>query len=439
MKKNLAIICAVLLVTPLMAQRYEFTKAKKLGEEINSAAEDINPRVTEDGQTLYYTRAFSKKNQGGIYSGQDIWFSTKDGSSWSNGKNLKALNNADNNALIGLNEEATKLYLINNYTAHPRRVQGVVYTSKNAKGKWDDVQELPVQVEVQNDHYGFFLSPDEQVLVISMMAEGSEGEEDLFVSFNEGETWSAPKHLGSVINSSGYEISPFLSADKKQLFFSSTGFGGEGDADIFMSTRLDDSWTNWSEPVNLGKNINSSAFDAYFVMTESGEVYFSSSRGLAGMSDIYQSTCTKVVETVEDKPVIADEEEEEDEPEEKPVDEPKVLPVPADLIVYFNFESAELTADASNKLRGVVNTLKAREDLVVELRGHTDKRGTENYNDGLSSQRAQAVLKYLTGNQLNKDRFKIYSFGEKQLTSEGNSSEAHRKNRRVEVVYKRSN
>ncbi|MEL7148104.1 MAG: hypothetical protein AAFO69_17140, partial [Bacteroidota bacterium] len=158
MKKNLAIICAMLMATPIFAQHYEFTKARKLGDVVNSTAEEINPRVSEDGETLYFTRAFSKKNRGGLYSGQDIWYSQKEGGQWEDSKNLKALNNADNNAVIGMNESASKLYLINNYTAHPRRIQGVVYTSKSDKNKWSDVEELPVQVEVQNDHYGFFLS-----------------------------------------------------------------------------------------------------------------------------------------------------------------------------------------------------------------------------------------------------------------------------------------
>ena len=437
MKKNLAIILAILVATPIFAQRYEFTKARKLGEEVNTSAEEINPRVSEDGQTLYFTRAFSKKNQGGQYSGQDIWYSTKEGGEWAKGQNLKALNNADNNAVIGLNEAASKLYLINNYTAHPRRVQGVVYSSKTDKNKWSKVEELPVKVEVQNDHYGFFLSPDEEVLVISMMAEGTEGEEDLFVSFRKNGTWTKPLHMGSVINSKGFEISPFLSADKKQLFFSSNGFEGEGDADIFMTTRLDDTWTSWTEPVNLGKSINSPSFDAYFVMTESGQVYFSSSRGVAGMSDIYSATCSLIPEDTVEKEVIAEEEEEEEEeivPEDKPV-----LPVPSDLIVYFDFESADLTADATNMLRGVVKTLNSRQDLVVELRGHTDKRGEESFNDELSRKRAEAVYNYLVSNQLSEDRFKIFSFGESKPATQGTTSQEHQKNRRVEVVYKRPN
>ena len=71
--------------------------------------------------------------------------------------------------------------------------------------------------------------------------------------------------MGNKINSNKYDISPFLSNGQDTLFFSSNGFGGEGDADIFFSVRQDDSWTNWSTPQNLGNKINTPKFDAYFV------------------------------------------------------------------------------------------------------------------------------------------------------------------------------
>ena len=440
MKKHILILISLFIAVQLNAQKFEFTKAKKLGDVINSESEEINPRISEDGNTLYFTRTFSKKNLGGKYSGQDIWYSERNGSEWASAKNLKALNNADNNAVVGLNEAANKLYLINNYTAHPRRVQGLVTSEKNSKDKWSDVRELPVEVEVLNDHYGFYLTPDEEVLVISMMADNSVGEEDLFVSFNNNGKWTQPKHMGSVINSEGFEISPFLSSDKQTLYFASNGFGGEGDSDIFSTTRLDDSWTNWSVPENLGSNINSSAFDAYFVISNSGKVYFASNRGLTGMSDIYSSVGKKVEKPKEEE-VVVEEEEEEEIPEEdlEETKDPELLPIPSDQIVYFPFESAELTADAQRELREVVQTIASRQDLIVELRGHTDRRGTESYNNDLSARRAKAVMDFLTKNKISGSKIKMLYFGEKNLATAGSSSEEHQKNRRVEIEYKRTN
>ena len=94
--------------------------------------------------------------------------------------------------------------------------------------------------------------------------------------------------MGSNINSSGFEISPFLSDNDDTLYFASNGFGGYGDADIFYALRNGEGWDSWSNPVNLGEVINSPKFDAYFTIFDHF-FYWSSNRD-AQMSDIYYSS-----------------------------------------------------------------------------------------------------------------------------------------------------
>ncbi|MGB3465192.1 MAG: OmpA family protein [Cyclobacteriaceae bacterium] len=445
MRKHFLTLIAFFAIIRLQAQEFEFSKAEKLNEDINSEAEEINPRITEDGSTLYFTRTFSAKNMGGKYAGQDIWYSKSEGVDWSKPKNLKALNNGDNNAVVGFDDTGSKLYLINNYTAHPVRELGLVVSEKKTDKKWSDIEALPVKVEVLNDHYGFYLTPDEQVLIISMMADDAIGKEDLYVSFNENGTWTQPKHMGTAINSEGYEISPFLSKDKKTLYFGSEGFDGEGSSDIFSSTRLDDTWTNWTAPKNLGSTVNSSAFDAYFVMSNSGNAYFASNRGLTtGLSDIYYTKGTPKPEEVEEQPEIVVEEDEEEveeeitEEPEKP-EEPELEPMPANTMVYFDFNSASLTAESKMKLDEVVKTMNSRQMLSISLSGHADQRGSEEYNKQLSERRAKAVKKYLS-DKLKKDtKVEVYFYGENRPASTGNSESAHKENRRVEVDFRQSN
>src|SRR5690606_25636783 len=99
-----------------------------------------------------------------------------------------------------------------------------------------------------------------------------------------GGKWSAPMHMGSAINSTGFEISPYLSKNSDTLYFSSNGFGGEGDADIFYSVKKGN-WTSWTTPINLGNVINSPKFDAYFVHS-GNQAYWSSNRD-GERADIY--------------------------------------------------------------------------------------------------------------------------------------------------------
>ncbi len=426
----------------LEAQRLEFTEAIRLDSTVNTEAEEINPRITGDGERLYFTRAFYKKNIGGQHAGQDIWYTEQSGQQWTRAKNLKVLNDRDNNAVLGLNKEADKLYLINNYTSPARRELGLVVVSKGeGKKQWREKKELPVRVQVPNDHYGFYLTPDEQVLIISMMGEESLGEEDLYVTINKGGEWSKPQHLGGIVNSAGYEISPFLSSDKQTLYFSSTGFEGSGNADIFSAKRLDDSWTNWSKPKNLGGQINSEFFDAYFIIGDDGTAYFSSNRD-GGMCDIYLSKVSMIEEQQKEpaeEEIITDQVVEGKRPENVPAvitaSDTKSLPAPQ--IVYFDFDSDVLTAESKNTLKEVLKIISSRIDLKVELHGHTDERGNENYNYDLSGRRSEAVKKYLFENKLDISKLKIFYYGETKPTARGAKAEDHhRLNRRVEIVYK---
>jgi outer membrane protein OmpA-like peptidoglycan-associated protein len=124
---------------------------------------------------------------------------------------------------------------------------------------------------------------------MSVEREDSYGDRDLYVSFmQEDSVWSEPLNLGDIINTASEESAPFLAADDKTLYFSSNGFSGYGGNDIYASTRLDDTWTNWSDPENLGPDINSTQEDLFFNIPASSE-YAYYSRGVSETNtDIYR-------------------------------------------------------------------------------------------------------------------------------------------------------
>ena len=437
MRKHI-IILSLLLSGSAFSQEMTFDKATRLGPGVNGEAEDINPRLSADGQRLYFTRAFHRKNRGGAKTGHDTWYSDKMEGVWTEAKNLAALNNRDNNAVVGINDEGNKLFLVNNYTAHPIREQGIAY-SVNKNEKWASPVEMPIIIHLRDEHYGFYVTPDESVIVISMTGEDSKGNEDLYVSFKEGESYTAPKHLGNMVNTGGFEISPYLSPDKTILYFSSDGLGGAGSADIFYSKRLDESWTQWSTPVNLGENINSSAFDAYFFVDKNGRAYFSSDRN-GGMSDIYQATGTLVTvnKEVEAEAVVTKEDEAGDGPIAglvEPAPAPAVI-IPSTRVIYFGFDKTDLTPGSLQELKQVYKSLMKEPRLVVELSGHADVRGDERYNDELSRKRAEAAKAYLISERIPGDRIKTNFYGEKAPLNKGNSSPDHSQDRRVEIMFK---
>ncbi|MCX6223665.1 MAG: hypothetical protein NTV01_02745, partial [Bacteroidia bacterium] len=110
-----------------------------------------------------------------------------------------------------------------------------------------------------------------------------------------------PRNMGPDINTFGSECTPYLAADNTTLYFATNARPGFGGHDLFMTRRLDDTWAAWSEPENLGPNINTPRWDAYFTIPASGEYcYLVSTDNSLGREDIFR---TKVSEAAKPNPV----------------------------------------------------------------------------------------------------------------------------------------
>lgn len=289
-----SILCWLMLVLPgsLIGQVQEFHALRKLSPDVNTVAEEAMPLRTPDGSRLYFTRALYAGNSGGKFSGTDIWVSESGARGWMRANNSLPvdINDEGHNAIVGMNNDGSKLYFMSART--DEKMSGIYVTSR-ISNYWTRPDFIPVPGIDNQSFVGIYVSPDLDVILLSMKAPDSQGEEDLYFSIKDASgRWSAPRNMGSTINTTGFEISPFLSADKKRLYFASSGHGGEGDADIFYSDRLYDSWETWSVPANLGKVVNSKKFDAYFSIYGDSVAYFCSNRD-GKFADIYEVSVTR--------------------------------------------------------------------------------------------------------------------------------------------------
>lgn len=286
MKKIIISFTAIVAMNlTVSAQFWNTTEPSKLSGSINALeSEESVPVFSKDSSILYFVRTYGGENKGDDLD-QDIWYSKKESTNtYSDCKPLTALNNKFNNAVLGINKTGTAMYVFNSYEGKKDMVKGIA-KSEYKDGKWTTPEKLEIPgLDIDGDFYGFHMSEDETVLIISYTGPGSLGQEDLYVSTRSGSTWSTPMHMGTSINTSGFEISPFLASTNDTLFFSSNGHGGQGDADIFYSVKKG-SWTSWSTPVNLGSKINSPKFDAYFIHNGT-QAYWSTNRE-GELSDIW--------------------------------------------------------------------------------------------------------------------------------------------------------
>lgn len=259
-----------------------------LDKNVNSEYSELNPVLSPDGRTLYFGRKNHPQNTGGEKDMEDIWYSELDSTGkWQLAKNMgPQFNNEAPNFVNGIQAitpdgKSAIMVLGNKYLENGKMVAGVSI-STNESGQWGK----PVALNILNDYNysdkaNYFLTNNRKTLFMSVERDDTQGDRDLYVSFmNKDSSWTTPLNLGSVVNTAAEESGPFLASDDKTLYFSSKGFSGYGGNDIYMSRRLDDTWTNWSEPENLGPEINSPLEDLFFNIPANSE-YAYYSRGVS--------------------------------------------------------------------------------------------------------------------------------------------------------------
>ncbi|CAM3821824.1 OmpA family protein [Aquirufa aurantiipilula] len=521
---------------------------ENLGSAINSDYSELNPVMAPDGKTLYFGRKNHPSNKYGtsgsetIAGSQDIWYSERIGDVWSTAKRMPDVLNRDQyNTILSISPDGQTILLKGAY------VQGVYETrgfsiSKKTLNSWSIPEKLDIpdyeKLSRGKNEYAY-LTMDGKALLLAFSEKKNSDRDDLYVSFLNDGKWTEPKNLGRSINTDHSETTPFLAADGKTLYFSSDRPGGQGSQDIYMSKRLDNSWTNWRTPINLGGPINTEEYDAYYSLSAKGDfAYFLSSKSSLGKKDIFRiaieaesevPTPVKSVEPkTEEKPVLAQQDvkgsprsvsSEQSEavvlvsgrvldpqtgkvPDETNISyedlktgktigiakpDPKtglyklVLPygvnygitakakgfLPSsinidlsklrgrylelderDLVMapiakgssmtinnlFFETGKATLTAESDPELKRIVQVMQENATLQIEISGHTDNTGSDELNNKLSQDRADAVKNYLINLGVKSDRIRTKGYGKTKPKADNSTEEGRQMNRRVEFA-----
>lgn len=284
MKRYILVSC---LLFSFFAATNAQTDPVNLGPFLNTAYEETAPLVSPDGKTLYFVREGDPKNNGRADEA-DIWVSMQlpDGS-WGRAVNAGApLNNRFANRVVGIVPNGHQLYLINTYRQN---------TSQLAHSKRDGrIWAFPTKVSIDSitastSNIDFHLNSWGNIMVISMARKDAMGKRDLYVSVKKlDDSWSKPKHMGDVLNSKGDEGYVFLALDGKTIYFSSNGHKGLGGMDLFMSKRLDETWSNWSTPQNLGTPINDKGNNQFISIAAEGKKAYIASQNEEQKGDLFE-------------------------------------------------------------------------------------------------------------------------------------------------------
>lgn len=260
-----------------------YTKKEKLSNMVNSAFLECKPVISPDGNRLYFARRNAPANIGGKKDDQDIYYSDLVKDEWQEAVNAgKPLNDRYPNGVCSVSPDGNTLLLINAYYDNGIPEADGMSISRKTKAGWSKPQRQEIDgFENFCPYQDYFLSNSGKVLLLALQMQDTQGDQDLYVSFRVGNNrWSKPKNIGKTVNTAKVEFAPFLASDDKTLYFSSNGHAGFGEADIFYTKRLDDTWLNWSEPVNIGEAVNTKYWDGYYTISAKSDfAYFVSTDG----------------------------------------------------------------------------------------------------------------------------------------------------------------
>lgn len=420
--------------------------------------------------------------------------------------NANKINTDYHEATIAISNDGQTMYFTRDNVNKRNRLgydtEGTTYlklykaTFDNEDMRWDNIVELPFNDKVFSTGHPT-LSPDGKQLYFVSDREGGLGNTDIYVvDIMEDGTYSEPRNLGPKVNTEGREMFPFVSKDST-LYFSSDGHLNLGLLDIFKSDILKNENAN---PVNMGAPYNSGDDDfAYFVNSseEGSKGYFSSNRpGGKGNDDIYgfnAYVCEQIISGVtrdklsneilpevtvrligEDGKVIEEIESDENGEYEFKVDcnetyvvigtkndyredrkdistddehekvhetdlylEPLVRDNQVVLNpIFFDFDKSNIRTDAEYELENLVDVMRNNPDMVIKIESHTDSRGSDRYNMKLSDRRAKSTSDYILSRGIDESRIEsAIGYGETQLLNKCSNGvpctkEEHQLNRR---------
>ncbi|HXB14043.1 MAG TPA: carboxypeptidase regulatory-like domain-containing protein, partial [Bacteroidia bacterium] len=282
---------------------YQPVYVKNLGSLVNSPYPEYSQVTLNHDSTIVFTsrRPTSQNGKKDYMTGyyyEDIFTSHKDTSGqWSPpslfSNQLHFSPRQLNLASVSLSPDGKTLFIYH---------KGLIYQSTKNGSAWSE----PVRIGKHVKHIKRFMptvfqSYDGKRLFLVSDKKGGYGGRDIYVcTINTDGTWSDPQNLGPDINTSFDEDAPFLLPDNKTLFFSSNGHKGLGGYDVFKSVYENG---KWSVPQNVGAPINSTADDIFFTydtILKTG--YLSSSRINEGYGDMdlysFSFNCDNVKNTV---------------------------------------------------------------------------------------------------------------------------------------------
>lgn len=395
-------------------------KPESIGNMVNTVADEYVNMLQFDGSQMLFTRKV-KMDDG--YAKEFLFVSPWDGKTWGAARQLAFVAFPEDVDLAAayISADGRKLYLTG--CGWGRDSGCDLYVSEWSGLQWSEPQIIGGGINTAGWESQPCVSSDgKELYFVSRRA----GNADIYCAYRNADgTWGEPQNLGMPINTKGSEMAPFIHSDGRTLYFSSDKHIGMGGFDLFMSHKGKDG--QWQEPVNLGFPINTSGDEINFFVAVDGKTAFISSIREGGMGgyDIYTFELPETIRPDSANYLSS-------------VDVVELHPGDALVLqnIHFEFNSFALTADSESGVQMLFDFLQRNPNLNVELAGHTDDIGKDNYNRKLSADRAEVVRKALISKGINEKRLTAKGYGATKPLVTNDSDEHRALNRRTEIIIR---
>jgi outer membrane protein OmpA-like peptidoglycan-associated protein/tetratricopeptide (TPR) repeat protein len=431
----------------------KWANLRKIGTNINTCGHEASVSLSYDGKELFIYK--DDNGDGNIYVS---YFKNDE---WSVPEKLPSeVNSKSWETHASLSSDGNTLYFTSD---RPGGFGGrdIYMCEKLASGKWSKAINLGSKINTEYDEESPFILPDNVTLYFSSKGHESMGGFDIFTStMSDDGYWSSPENIGYPINTSDDDVFYVPTKDEKHAYYSSAKEGGLGDQDIYKLSIIG--------PKKLVAHLKGIVFDelsykpvqAKLEVTDkkTGEIV-SSFTSDAETGDYYVSLPTgKTYDLVFSSEKYVPHKETLDVPDTisnpdinkaimmqklqfaskdiKIMFDNKEITVGERIVlnnVLFDFDKFTLRSESVTELDKWVKFLADNPTLKIEISGHTDNKGTSEYNKLLSDNRAKAVRDYFVEKGINKDRMKWKGYGFDQPIATNSTDEGRQKNRRTEI------
>lgn len=434
--------------------------AQKLDGDFNSKYNESSVAVTSDGNTMYFTRnsydnGYQKDKKGIIRL--KLYRAIKKGNSWTNIAELPFNSTEYSVAHPSLSADNTKLYFASDMPG-THGLSDIYVVDIHEDGTFGEPINMGDQINTEGRDTFPFISKN-GLLYFASDGHLGLGGLDIFVCIDLNEpTKDNIYNLGKPINSSKDDFAFIIDDETKVGYFTSNRLGGRGSDDIYKLTQIEPIHTTcktlvagtvtnkqtgelisdasvivYNDKSQTIKELNSDSKGEFNFELDCGEEAFTA---IGTKEKFKQGTDNFSIKEKTAKVTLSLELE----PEETVAEIGTDLAILLDLNpIYFDYDKSFIRADASVELEKVFAYMKEYPTVKIDVRSHTDSRGSDSYNLSLSERRNKSTIKYLIERGIDARRLTGRGYGETQLLNKCSNGvkctpEQHQLNRRSEFI-----